>query len=280
MKEREKLRLPTVLSVESLNSIYHLDLAYHKSRGELHDFYELVFVEKGFYYVILDGERIVVPPDSCIFFAPNAFHSGDGVTRSTATVNIVSFDSNSPAMHYFDNRLFALDGQQRERLRCFFADCFDTCESRKGGVFAREHVGAHTLQILKAELELFLLGLYREEAVGETPSNRKQYRKESFRALSNYMKAHLGERLTLAALATACSMSETAIKSLCREFCGCGPIEYLLSLRIAAAKRLIRESGLSFTEIAVATGFGSLHYFSRVFKERTGITPTDYAKAP
>ena len=136
------------------------------------------------------------------------------------------------------------------------------------------------LQMLRGQLELFLLELYTEGENPAEPSNRRQYKKECFSRLSDYMKAHLAERLTLAGLAAACSMSESSIKSLCREFCDCGPTDYLISLRVTAAKMLIRESTLNFTEIAERTGFGTLHYFSRVFKERTGMTPTDYAKAP
>lgn len=277
--EREKIHLPTVISVDGLNSIYHFNLKDRTGRGELHDFYELVFVEEGFYYVILDGERIVVPPGSCVFFAPNAFHSGDGVTRSTATVSIVSFDSTSPAMCYFDNRVCALNADQRRRLESFFADGLRFCRHIKGGLQALEGVQEHELQMLKNELELLLLSLYCQEKT-PAPSNRKQYRKESFCRISDYVKAHIAESLTLSELAKACSMSEAALKSLCREFCGCGPIEYLISVRIAAAKRMIRQSGMNFTEIAAATGFGTLHYFSRVFRARTGMTPTEYAKAP
>ena len=48
MKKREKVYLPTVLTVDGLNSVYHFDLAERQGRGELHDFYEVVFVEKGF----------------------------------------------------------------------------------------------------------------------------------------------------------------------------------------------------------------------------------------
>lgn len=280
MKKREKVYLPTVLTVDGLNSVYHFDLTERQSRGELHDFYEIVFVEKGFYFVILDGERIVVPPGSCVFFAPNAFHSGDGVTQTTATVSIVSFDSTSPAMRYFDNRVFALSEAQRHRWELFFSDCCRLCRHVKGGVGVqvREDTEAHELQMLKNALELFLLDLYRpEEPIA--PSNRKQYRKESFCRISDYVKAHLAERMTLSSLAVACSMSETTVKSLCREFCGCGPIEYLLTVRIDTAKRLIRQSSMTFTEIAEITGFGSLHYFSRVFRARVGVTPTEYAKA-
>ena len=279
MKQRAKTHLPTVLSVEALNTIYHFNLTEKQGRGELHDFYELVFVEEGFYCVILDGERLVVPPGSCVFFAPNAFHSGDGVTRSTATVSIVSFDATSPAMRYFDNRIFTPSAAQRQQLEAFFADGMRLCHTVKGvGLEPCEGVEAHQLQMLKNRLELFLLELYSSERPSE-PSNRKQYRKESFCRISDYVKAHLAERITLSSLANACSMSETAVKSLCREFCGCGPIEYLITVRITAAKRLIRQSGMTFTEIAEATGFGTLHYFSRVFRARTGVTPSDYAKA-
>ena len=45
-----------------------------------------------------------------------------------------------------------------------------------------------------------------------------------------------------------------------------------------AAKELIRTSAMNFTEIAEAVGFESLHYFSRVFKARTGLSPSQYAK--
>ena len=279
MKEREKLHLPTLLSVDALNSMYHFDLTNKVTQGELHDFYELVWVEQGFYYVILDGERIVVPPGSCIVFAPNAFHSGDGTTQATATVSIVSFDSGSAAMQHFGNRVFTPNEQQHALWARFFADCSRFCEQRGRGVYPLEHTGERELQVLKAELELFLLSLYAEEGHVEA-SNRKQYRKESFARIAEYVKDHLAEQLRLSDIAVACSVSETALKSLCREFCGCGPIEYLISVRVATAKRLIRQSGMTFTEIAVATGFGGLHYFSRVFRARTGMTPTEYAKAP
>ena len=278
MKNRANLFFKTVLSIDALNSLYHFDLTDKKSKGELHDFYELVLVEKGFYYVILDGERVVVPPGCCIVFAPNAFHSDDSVTRVTATVRIVSFESASPEMHYFDNLLLTPTEAERAALVDFFECCEQACHHlpQGGGLAAREGVTAHLLQTLKLKLELFLLSQYKENGKREPP-HRRQYRKERFTEISNYLKAHLAEGITCASLAAACSMSESVVKSLCREFCGCGPIDYLISLRIAAAKRLIRQSGMSFTEIAAATGFGTLHYFSRVFKAHVGMTPSDYA---
>ena len=48
---------------------------------------------------------------------------------------------------------------------------------------------------------------------------------------------------------------------------------------IQAAKKMICDSSMSFTQIAERLGFGSVHYFSNLFKEKTGMTPSEYAKS-
>lgn len=280
MEERKKALLSAVLSVDAINSLYHLELGKSTVRGELHDFYEMVYVERGFYYVILDGVRYTVEPGSVIFFAPNAFHSGDGITRSDATVDIISFDCTSELMRNFDNCVFSLNEVQRAELAAVFGRAGSVLERQRGGVVARRDADAVGMQMLKGQLELFLLGLYASGGGKSGPVGRNEYRKQMFRRVSDYMKRNLSQRLMLADIAAACSVSEASLKGLCREFCGCGPIEYLISLRILAAKELIRAGGMNFSEIAVRTGFVTLHYFSRVFKSRTGMSPRAYAAMP
>ncbi len=43
---------------------------------------------------------------------------------------------------------------------------------------------------------------------------------------------------------------------------------------------MIRENNLNFTEIAAALQYSTVHHFSRQFKEKFGITPTEYAPVP
>lgn len=58
---------------------------------------------------------------------------------------------------------------------------------------------------------------------------------------------------------------------------GLTPNEYLRTLRINQAKRLIAAgSGMQIKEIAAAVGFYDPHYFNRVFKSETGLTPGEY----
>lgn len=63
---------------------------------------------------------------------------------------------------------------------------------------------------------------------------------------------------------------------------GESPLEYLTTLRIRYAKKLMRENAsLHYTvaEIATMSGFSDISYFSRVFKKRTGVSPREYMRS-
>ncbi|MFD1406247.1 helix-turn-helix domain-containing protein [Robinsoniella peoriensis] len=54
-------------------------------------------------------------------------------------------------------------------------------------------------------------------------------------------------------------------------------MKYLLRLRIDEAKKLLLEhSDLSVKQISTLVGYEDQHYFSRFFKELTGVSPSDY----
>jgi len=52
--------------------------------------------------------------------------------------------------------------------------------------------------------------------------------------------------------------------------------EFLLNCRIAAAKEMLCSQGFSVGEIAEKCGFSSSYYFSKIFKQKTGLTPSAY----
>lgn len=61
---------------------------------------------------------------------------------------------------------------------------------------------------------------------------------------------------------------------------GVTPADYLLDLRINYAKKLLAEGGnvrMRVSDIALHSGFYDSHYFSRIFKKRVGMSPSEYA---
>ncbi len=55
------------------------------------------------------------------------------------------------------------------------------------------------------------------------------------------------------------------------------PKQYILQMRIQKAKQLLEESPFTVAAISEKCGFSNPYHFSRAFKQRTGLTPTQYA---
>jgi transcriptional regulator GlxA family with amidase domain len=90
-------------------------------------------------------------------------------------------------------------------------------------------------------------------------------------------KLHLAERLEqpidLHALANHLAVSYSTLRQAFKHHTGFAPHQYQLELRVAEAKHLLAGSVLPVKEIAARLGFQSPSYFSRLFKNRTGLSP-------
>ena len=93
-------------------------------------------------------------------------------------------------------------------------------------------------------------------------------------AISRYIY----KKLNLDAVADELHMSKSGLIRSFRRECGVTPYEYLLSLKIKSAKSLLRDTELPVYEIAERLAISDEHYFSAVFKKRTGIRPGAYRK--
>ena len=71
-------------------------------------------------------------------------------------------------------------------------------------------------------------------------------------------------------------ISEGHLIRLFKRVCGLTPIQYLIALRVEAAKERLLHSEDSILCIASETGFFSLSHFYKCFKAQTGLAPQDY----
>jgi transcriptional regulator GlxA family with amidase domain len=98
----------------------------------------------------------------------------------------------------------------------------------------------------------------------------------SLTSLMTWADAHLHEPLTLAVMAAKAHVSTRTLSRRFEAETGRGASQWISERRIQRARALLEESDLSVTEIAFATGFGSLGAFRRQFTRATGTTPRDY----
>ena len=93
-----------------------------------------------------------------------------------------------------------------------------------------------------------------------------------------YLEQHFREQVQLAELAQCCELSSTHVHRLFQRLLRMSPTEYLLALRLQEARRLLTSTELSLSAIALSTGFFDQSHFTKRFRKKTGMTPTQFRK--
>lgn len=142
-----------------------------------------------------------------------------------------------------------------------------------------------------AALYLFLIRLLRKNRIDiphkpwrsfyfDTPKRRTAgqdgERDADFAMLLDYIEHNLSERISLDSLADRVHFDKSYLTARFKDSLGTSPIRYVNHLRIERAKTLLATTDDSITQIARLVGFSSIHYFSRYFKAKEGITPIEY----
>lgn len=109
---------------------------------------------------------------------------------------------------------------------------------------------------------------------------RKEGRSSSLfvRRTVAYMEEHYGEPITSADAAAALSVNASAFCRRFRATFGTTFSLYLSALRMERAARLLRETAEPIHTVMAAVGFADFSYFSKTFREATGLSPSAYRK--
>lgn len=95
----------------------------------------------------------------------------------------------------------------------------------------------------------------------------------------NYIKENYNvPDINLQLMADKCYVSPSCLTRALQQTLGLSFSEYLTEVRLSAAMELLssNDPNLSINEVARKVGYSSQHYFSRIFKSKTGFSPTEY----
>lgn len=100
---------------------------------------------------------------------------------------------------------------------------------------------------------------------------------EFMKKMVDYINAHLDNTdLSPEELANGLKVSRWNLTCKVKSLVGQPPIEFIKDIRLNKAAQLIREGELSMTQITYMIGMTDSRYFSRCFKQKFGMTPTEY----
>ena len=281
-----KTEVQPLLTVTEIAILQYI--RYNKAgfEGDAHDFWELMYVDRGEAAVRLDGKVHTLHAGEILLYAPNTVHCPVGNWEGVA-VGFVSFACESPALWEIADTCMRPDAASRHLLAELFAEGAQYLESMpKGsplwGQCLKKEMKDYVLQIVRNQVELLLLRLYEQvDLAPRVPrsANTENFDTEIKNNIISYVRENLHVLPSLEKGAAALGISTSKLKAVCREQFGMGFHAYCNAMRLLEAKRMIRREGMNFTEIAEKLGYSSVHYFSKQFKKMTGVTPTEYGKS-
>ena len=96
--------------------------------------------------------------------------------------------------------------------------------------------------------------------------------------MKDFLNTQITSKFHISLLCKHISRSESQTIRLFKKFFGITPYTYVLGQKIGFAKKLLVDTNLSVKEIATKLCFSDEYYFSNVFKEKSGYTPSQYRR--
>lgn len=143
-----------------------------------------------------------------------------------------------------------------------------------------EENASHSEILIRSALSILLIQILRTpEMPLPTPRTGRGKPSLDMKEVVCFIRKHYREDISLTTLSEVFMTTDSALSRTFKKQLNDSPITCLNRVRIDAAKQLLKEElSMSLADVAKTIGFESLTYFGRVFKQLTGITPTEYRK--
>lgn len=238
---------------------------------------------------LIDGVTFCVSGKAYFDFGDSGFelNAGEMTFLPASSSYVVRAESEEPFVHYTAN--FTLDREHCEdqgatafsgilsgRLRHStspenvsiylpkFEALLSVWQNKKNGY-----------RVMSKALVYELLYLYFTDA-GRTHRNRDEY--ERLLPAKKLLDAEYMKDQSTSELAGLCGMSVTNFRRMFTKLFAMPPIEYRMNKRILRAKDLLLSGQYSVSDAAREVGFSDPNYFTRVFRAREGVSPSEFIK--
>lgn len=255
-------------------------ISYSMPEAHEHTYYEVGYMISGEKRLFVDHTNYNMTAGDLILIPKEAIHRAMGKDHLGSNQIILYF-----APYYLEPLIKRYGKDKIEELTKVQQFHFNLNERKELERFLHQMIHDYRRQdcYIAHEQQLFIEALFiilmRHYEVGEyamhTPEDEMHARMSDAAA---YMSKHYEEDMTLNDVATRYDLSCSHFTRQFKAVTGFGFKEYLIALRIRAAARLLINTNLSVTEIALKCGFNDSNYFGDAFKRVKGVSPRDYRK--
>lgn len=255
------------LEAKELPLIFHKDyICRNAERGNWHPNIEFLLVLEGEGMCTVGAENLEMHPGDLIAINSNQLHIIHSNSRVVYHCLILDSDfcmqNNIPTEKLYYQTM--IHSEEANRLFLVIV-----AELEKEQPFQIAGIKCAVLQFL-----LFLSRNFLEK--GRSVHAVHTAEDENMKLAIGYIQSHLQEKLSLEKICGEAGLSKFYFIRQFKKTTGMTPIAFINSLRCEDAKKLLLHRKASVHEIALQCGFENDSYFSKVFKEYSGVLPTEF----
>ena len=277
------------IHVESLDTILYFEFNDNfKDKLEEHSAWEMVYADKGQCTIVADDESFVLEQGEMYFHKPFEKHMLKISKNDYPNIIVCSFQCASPAMRVLEGKKIRVSLQIKQYIATMIHEVSLTFERssqvRIGGVArgAKSPLWAGEQTVL-LRFELMLIELIRENSLFEEqtkPFISKELADDALcTEIIEFLEDNIYEKLDMDALCDKVNFSRSYVSKYFSRVCGYSINRYFNMMKIEEAKRLIRQTHMSFFDISERLMLTNSHYFSTLFRQHVGMTPTQYKRS-
>ena len=241
---------------------------------------ELLYIKKGSIKMQVTNHSFTEKEGDLVICDTGDIHYSNSYSKGSV-LDFIIFDtgliSNHYQYHYFSKPVLTAKEMQESGLDSLLLTLEKTIDEELSG--RKEYYQ----ELVRAALHDFWFRLLRVMPVNQEPGqmqNRRISMLSDFQNLLSYMEDHADSSITLEKAAEMMHFSPSHFSKVFKQLIGIGFVKYLNIIRITQASELLIHSDSTITQIAYSCGFQNVRTFHRVFKEITGMTPTEYIAIP
>lgn len=248
----------------------------HKTEYHCHDFTELSIITSGTVNYLIENENYTLYKGQVIIFKPGIYHKelldkNSKCSELHIGINNVVFQK---LTDYFDGLqgediILTLTKYEDEFMKCCEEIAKEQRDRKSGYSF-----------VLKSLIMKLLVILFREIDSESATNNSSGYSLESREKKSivnlivKYLEENYTKEISLDSISKNMYLSPVYISKVFKEEMKDSPINYLIKIRLAKAKKLLSETKLPIKTVAKSVGYTDPYYFSKIFKKYYGFPPS------
>ncbi|MFC5653242.1 AraC family transcriptional regulator [Paenibacillus solisilvae] len=265
-----KFDTTSIICVSRCNYKYEPHVENH-----CHNFHHILYITDGSGSMIVDGKHNSVIENDIFLYQPGVYHEIISNLSDPMKAIELKFITHDPSLINDLKQLPIRVSNASTHIKRMFNSLVEEALGKK--MYFKESITVKTIELLLQLLRSYSVSTHsRGEQNIKLVFKENEIRNEMANNLLKYIHKHFTQKITLEDLSVEFNINK---EYLCRVFSkvfGISPIQYVINLRIEKAKELLTDSELSVTEISEVVGFNSIHYLSRYFSNKEGITPIDF----